>query len=154
RFDGWISSKSLVSRLKAHLGVVYRHTLPAPKMLVDDEPVQAADPLFLMEHGRFHAENSFRAQRIDTKACELETPSGRRGHVRIRASFLPVNFHLADRKAPRVTGRSKKGRNDRFDIMHDYNGILICRAGRQIDCIPPRWTKFQNNDIHIKIEVD
>ena len=44
--------------------------------------------------------------------------------------------------------------NNRWEIMKDYNGLLICRERRQIDCIPPRWTKFQNYDANIKIEID
>jgi hypothetical protein len=38
--------------------------------------------------------------------------------------------------------------------MKDYNGLLICRERRQIDCIPPPWTKFQNYDANIKVEID
>jgi hypothetical protein len=30
----------------------------------------------------------------------------------------------------------------------------VCRAGRQIDCIQPGWTKFQNYDLNIKVEID
>jgi hypothetical protein len=45
-------------------------------------------------------------------------------------------------------------KNKRFEIMRDYNGLLICREHRQIDCVPPAWTKFQNYDVNIKIEID
>jgi hypothetical protein len=38
--------------------------------------------------------------------------------------------------------------------MKDYNGILICRERRQIDCITPPWTKFQNYDANVKVEID
>jgi hypothetical protein len=38
--------------------------------------------------------------------------------------------------------------------MRDYNGLLICRGKRQIECILPRFTKYQNEDAHIKIEMD
>jgi hypothetical protein len=38
--------------------------------------------------------------------------------------------------------------------MRDYNGLQICREGRQIDCIQPRWTKFQTYDYNVKIEID
>ena len=38
--------------------------------------------------------------------------------------------------------------------MKDYNGLLVCRGERQIDCIAPRWTKFQNYDANIKIEIN
>ncbi len=38
--------------------------------------------------------------------------------------------------------------------MKAYNGLLICRERRQIDCLSPEWTKFQNYDANIKIEID
>ena len=44
--------------------------------------------------------------------------------------------------------------NQRWEVMKDYNGLLICRGERQIDSIPPRWTKFQNYDANIKIEIN
>ena len=42
----------------------------------------------------------------------------------------------------------------RFEIMRANNGIIICRAGRQIDVVSPEWTKFQNYDFNMKIEID
>jgi len=44
--------------------------------------------------------------------------------------------------------------NKRHEIMRECNGILGCRAGRLIDCIQPGWTKFQNYDLNIKVEID
>ena len=38
--------------------------------------------------------------------------------------------------------------------MRDFDGLLICRQGRQIDCVAPEFTKFQNIDANIKIEID
>jgi hypothetical protein len=38
--------------------------------------------------------------------------------------------------------------------MREYNGLLICRERRQIDCVSPRWTKFQNYDANVKVEID
>jgi Histidine kinase-, DNA gyrase B-, and HSP90-like ATPase len=151
RTDGWIMANKLAAKLMQHFGVIYRHSLPSPKIFVDDQAVQAVDPLFLMEHGRFFAETPVRAEKIETRAFEVETPTGRKGRVKVRASFLPVNFQLADPKSER-----KGKKNARFEVMRDSNGLLICRAGRQIDCISPRehFTKFQSNDVHLKIEID
>jgi hypothetical protein len=44
--------------------------------------------------------------------------------------------------------------NNRWQVMREYNGLLICRERRQIDCIPPKWTKYETYDANIKIEID
>jgi hypothetical protein len=146
----WRTANTLQSKLMQLFGVIYRHWLPTPKIVVDKDAVKPVDPLFLMETGLYHDETEVRAQRVDTKAFEVETSDGKTGRVKIRASFLPPNFQNAD---PKKFGRGVK-LNNRFKIMRDYNGLLVCREGRQIDCIAPRWTKFQNQDVNVKIEID
>ena len=59
---------------------------------------------------------------------------------------LPPNFQLADPADYRPDARGVKNHKGRLEIMKQYNGLIICRAGRQIDCISPSWTKFQNYD--------
>src|SRR5258707_205209 len=78
---------------------------------------------------------------------------GTHGTVRIRASVLPPNFQSADPSDLRVDRRGTKV-NKRHKFMRDYNGLLICREHRQIDCIAPRWTKFQNYDMNVKVEIN
>jgi hypothetical protein len=148
---GWIMTKTLQSKLLQHFGVIYRHWLPNPQIYVDGAEVQVVDPLFLMEHGRYFDETSVRAIRIDTRTFEVETSQRSKGTIRIRASLLPPTFQLAD---PTASVRRGSKTNKRFEIMKDYNGLLICREGRQIDCIPPRFTQFQVYDRNVKIEID
>jgi len=147
----WKTSSSISAKLLRHLGVIYRHIIPNTRIFVNDEEVQVVDPLFLMEAGRFYDENKIMAQPVETKSFETETPLGRRGLVKIRASWLPANFQAVD---PNMHPQQAKT-NKRFEIMDDFNGLLMCRAGRQIDCatINP-WTKFTNYDKNIKIELD
>src|SRR5690606_26042534 len=76
------------------------------------------------------------------------TPLGRKGEVRIRASVLPPNFQLSDPDSP------NSSTNRRFDIMKANHGLMICREGRHIDTVRPEWTKFQNYDLNLKVEVD
>jgi len=138
---------TLKSKLLEDIGVIYRHYLPSPKILVQGTVVEPADPLFLMESGRHFAETEVMAIRVETKSIDVSTSRGTTGSIRIRASYLPLGF--AD-TIPAVKGKTNK----RFDLMKNYNGILVCRAGRQIDCVRPKWTVFQNNDRYIKIELD
>lgn len=148
---GWIQTATLQKKLLGHFGVVYRHLLPSPRIIVGGEEVQPVDPLFIMENGRFYDETSVMALPIEMKDFEAETPSGRKGRVRVRASFLPPAFQATD---PNASLKRAKG-NSRFPIMKEYNGLLICRARRQIDCIQPApWATFINYDRNIKIELD
>jgi hypothetical protein len=50
---------------------------------------------------------------------------------------------------------NKVNHNSRFNIIKAYNGILVCRAGRQIDTVTHLpWLTFINFDRFWKIEVD
>jgi hypothetical protein len=149
---GWLQTATLQKKLLGHLGVVYRHLLPTPRMIVDKVDVQLVDPLFLMENGRFYDEKPIMAEPIEVKPFEVETAEGGKGWVRVRASFLPAAFQSVDSKE--TLKRAEK--NKRFAIMKEYNGLLICRARRQIDCIQPPggWATFVNYDRNIKIELD
>lgn len=151
RLSGWIKADSLRTKLLQHFGVIYRHWIPERRIIVDGAAVQAVDPLFLMEHARFFDETGVRAQRVEARTFDVETTQGTTGTVRIRASLLPPHFQLVD---PNRYGIKGAKNNKRHEIMKDYNGLLICRERRQIDCIPPRWTKFQTYDANIKVEID
>jgi len=151
--SGWILTESFKTKLLQHFGLIYRHWLPARKIYVGGLAAQAIDPLFLMEHGRFYDETTVHAQAIETRSVEFETSRGTIGKVTIRASFLPPDFQLVDPKDYRPESRGSS-LNSRFPIMRSNNGLIICRERRQIDVVSPRWTKFQNYDVNIKIEID
>lgn len=153
----WKTSSALKSKLLQRFGVNYRHWLPSPKIVVDDALVEPVDPLFLMENGRFVDATSVRARKIEARAFEVETSAGGKGLIKVRASYLPPNFQLdpPDQPISKEGGlRGSKRHQGRFEIMRDYNGILVCREGRQIDCVSPSWTRFQNMDRNVKIEID
>ncbi len=141
---------TLQAKLLQLFGVVYRHWIPTPKIMVHGTAAEPVDPLFLMEGGRFFDETEVRAERVETRTFEVETTRGTKGTVRIRASVLPPDFQNKE------VGKVGQGfaKNGRFSVMKEYNGLQICRDGRQIDCIAPRHTKFQNADINTKIEID
>jgi hypothetical protein len=152
RMGGWIKAESLRTKLLQHFGVIYRHWMPDRRITVDGVAAQVVDPLFLMEHGRFFDETAVRAQAVQGRTFEVTTSRGTTGKVTIRASVLPPNFQLAN---PAQYGLKGAKTNKRFEVMRDYyNGLVISRERRQIDTISPRFTKFQNNDANIKIEID
>lgn len=146
----WRTTKVLQARLLELFGVLYRHWLPSPKIIVHGTMVEPVDPLFLMETGRYHDETTVRAERVEARAFEMESSRGTKGKVTIRAAYLPPNFQSQD---PARSGRGTT-LNSRHKIMRDYNGLLICREGRQVDCVQPRFTKYQTYDYNMKIEID
>lgn len=148
---GWIKAETLKTKLLQHFGVIYRHWIPERRIFIHGTEVQAVDPLFLMEHARFYDETPVRAVRVEGRTIEVETSRGTTGTITIRASVLPPNFQLTD---PSQYGVPRAKLNNRHEIMKDYNGLLVCRERRQIDCISPRWTKFQTYDYNIKVEID
>ncbi len=151
RLQGWITVKSLEQKLLQLFGTIYRHWIPSRRISVNGVGVEPVDPLFQMEHARYYDENTIRANRVDARAFEVETADGRHGVVTIRASVLPPNFQLTNPKDYRPGSKLLRGR---WDVMRSYNGLMVCREGRQVDCISPRWTKFQNYDANIKIEIN
>lgn len=148
---GWITTNTLKTKLLQRFGVIYHHWIPDRRLYVHGALVQVVDPLFLMEHGRFFDETSVRAIRVETRTFDVENSEGKTGTVTVRAALLPPNFQLAD---PTQYGRKGAKLNNRYPIMKEYNGLLISRERRVIDCIPPRWTKFQNYDANVKVEID
>ncbi len=152
KLSGWKQSNAISAKLIKHLGVIYRHIIPKARVFVNDIETQIVDPLFLMESGRFYDETSVMAIPIETASFETETKKGQKGLVKIRASLLPPNFQLTN-----PHDNLKKGKkNHRLKIMEEYHGLIICRAGRQIDCISPRktWATYGIYDRNIKIELD
>lgn len=148
---GWIMSKILKSKLLQTFGVIYRHWIGTHKIFVEGAELEPVDPLFLMEHARYYDETPVRAVRVPARTIEVQTDRGTTGRINIRASFLPPNFQLVD---PLQYGKRGARTNNRFDVMKGYHGLLVCREKRQIDTVHPDWTKFQNYDLNVKIEID
>ncbi len=149
--SGWITTKAFEAKLLQYFGVIYRHWLNERTIIVNNTTTEAVDPLFLMQKGRFYDETPVMAKPIANRAFETTSSSGEKGVVRIRAALLPPDFQLVN---PKDFAKKGAKTNKRFDVMKDYNGLMICREGRQIDCITPDWTRFQVYDRNLKIEVD
>jgi hypothetical protein len=60
-------------------------------------------------------------------------------------------------RVPEDKLKEKGGKNnERFPIRKENNGVVVLRAGRQIDVVDSKcpWTRFQNNDRYIGVEID
>ncbi len=154
RMSGWIQVKALKERLLRQFGIIYRHWIPEVRIVVDGVECEPVDPLFLLPHARYIDETTIKAKQIVHTAFDVQTRDGRTGTVKIRAAYLHPQFSWA--KPDELS--SVKQKNKRWDQVlapvRGLNGLLVCREGRQIDVVQPTWTKFQNNDAYIKIEID
>lgn len=152
---GWIQVSKLRQRLLHQFGLIYRHWIPEVRISVDSVDCQAIDPLFLLPHARFVDETSVKAKKVTEKTFEVESRDGKRkGIVKIRASYLPWQFSWATPDNFASSDQKNKRWDQVLVAKHGLNGILVCREGRQIDVVQPSWTKFQNNDVYVKLEID
>jgi hypothetical protein len=149
--SGFKTTQTFVRKLTEHVGVQYRKMMSQVKFIIDKTEAQAVDPLFLDETARWFEETPVRAQSVTPIQFELQGAGGEVGTVRIRAAAFPFNFHLKD---PDGDVRPSN-HNNRYHVMRDFNGILVCRAGRQIDVVTRvPWTTFINYDRFWGIEID
>ena len=154
KLPGWTNVKQLRDRLLKKFGLIYRQWLTDVSVVVEGARVEAIDPLFLMSHARFVNETPVTAKKVAERTFEVTTTEGKTGTVRIRAALLPPLFSWANYDDLSGTRKFTQRWNQVLSPKEQLNGLLICREGRQIDVVQPDWTKFQNYDIYLKIEID
>lgn len=135
-------------------GVTYRNFLREVSLYVDDKKVEAIDPLFITEGAKFYDEDDDRAEALDPLMIEVKNRESREvaGTVKVRFSYMPPTFGRVPEDKSKERGRNNK----RFEVIKEYYGIKVLRHGRYIDSIVSKcpWTKFQNNDYYIGVEID
>lgn len=146
---GWKQYKSTKDKLLKHFGLIYRHWLANIKVNVEGTKVEIVDPLFLLPNAMYTEDRPATPRPIETVGSfEVASKNDGVGYVRIRASLLPFNYFNKPGKT------SADPQDPGFKVASENNGIIVCRDGRQIDLITPKWTKFQNYDRYVKIEID
>jgi hypothetical protein len=138
-------------------GITYRNFLRQVQIWVDGKAVEPIDPLFLTPGFRFYDLDDDRAEELPPLTIDVKDRTSKDvlGQIKVRYSWMPPTFlRVPEFKFKEKSGPS--GLNDRFQIRKGNNGILVLRAGRQIDVVNANcpWTTFQNNDRYIGIEVD
>lgn len=131
-------------------GIYYRNYLRTVNISIAGTVVEPIDPLFITEGFRYYDEDDDRA----VAHPPMLIPFKDLGNIKIRFSYMPPTFTRKVEKKHKA-GQSKKDMNARFHIRKENKGIIVCRAGRQIDVITKNpWTIFVNYDIYIGIELD
>jgi Histidine kinase-, DNA gyrase B-, and HSP90-like ATPase len=148
---GWNDAKRFHTEMLQHLGAYYRNYLGKVPMYVNGKPVQLVDPLFIMEGARYSDVDTERAVPYPGKTIVMKNADGTElGTIKIRYSYLPPTFPNVDK----TVDRSKK--NDRWKVLKAYNdGVIIMRAGRQIDIVAPsKWKDQIHRDYYWGVELD
>jgi hypothetical protein len=140
----------LKDSLITQTGIYYRNYLRSTSILIDDAVVEPIDPLFTTEGFRYYDLDSDRAIALPP----MEIPFKDLGVIKARFSYMPPSF-LRKEEFKLKTGSNSKYMNARFFIRKANNGIIVTRAGRQIDVVTNfDWTTFVNYDRNIGIELD
>jgi hypothetical protein len=147
-----------VQRLKEFFlqsfGITYRNFLRTVNVFVDGKKVEPIDPLFVTPGFRFYDLDEDRAEALAPLEIEVKGRETKElaGVVKVRFSYLPPTFL----RVPEDKLKGKGENNVRFPVRKENNGIIIMRAGRQIDVVSSRcpYTTFQNNDRYVGVEVD
>lgn len=147
----WRSARRFHSEMLQHLGVYYRKFIGRHSLYVNGASVEPLDPLFVTEGAKFYDLDADRAEEYPKKTIVVNDDDGVEvGRVDLRFSYIPPTFPNIDK----TTDRGKK--NARWNVLKQYNdGIIVMRAGRQIDVVrPTTWKDLIHRDYYWGIELD
>ncbi len=149
------TTQKLRGDLLEDFGTTYRNFLSQISMAVDGVAVEPTDPLFLTEGFLFYDVDSERPEALPPLEIEVKDRDKKEalGTIKVRFSYMSPTFL----RVPEDKAKVKGGKNNvRFNIRKANNGIIMLRAGRQIDVVSAKcpWTTFQNNDRYVGVEVD
>jgi hypothetical protein len=148
----WKTSSAMKENLLHHVGLIYRELLRSVKIRVldgtDEKVVQPIDPLFLRPDGRYYDDTPIHAEALPSASFTVKDRDSRDkevGTVRVRYSYMPDGFQR----------RPDGSTSPRLRVMEENNGLIVMRAGRQIDVVTKIPGKVvQNYDRNWGIEVD
>jgi hypothetical protein len=128
----WKTSSAMKENLLHHVGLIYRELLRSVKIRVIDgtdvKVVQPIDPLFLRSDGRYYDDSPIHAEALPSASFAVKDRDSRDqevGTVRARYSYMPPEFQR----------RSDGSESPRLRVMKENNGLVMLRAGRQIDVV-------------------
>jgi hypothetical protein len=131
---GFVQSAAFRKNLLNHLGLIYRGVLREMEIAFTDTAkgkstrVAPVDPLFLTPGARFYDENEVHAEELPEARFIVPAHEGRpQGAVRVRYSYMPPGFQGEN--------QAEAMNSARYRVMKENNGIIVNRAGRQIDVV-------------------
>lgn len=151
--NGFLTSSAFKMNELHQVGVTYRDILRDVQMRVIDvgeqldiTTVEPIDPLFLRSDARYYEDTDVHAEPLPDLSFEVkpsdDSPYG--GVVRVRFAYMPPGF---------LPDESKRS-SPRLKVRKENTGLIIMRAGRQIDVVTsgPKFS-IDSNDRHWACEV-
>jgi hypothetical protein len=149
------TTRGLTDFLLQEFGITYRNFISEVTIAVNGTQAEPTDPLFLTPGFRYYDLDEDRAIAVPPLEIEVNDKETKQplGVIKARFSLMPPTFLRGSEE--KFKPKSKK-KNARFKIRKENNGIIVLRAGRQIDVISSKcpWMTFQTNDRYVGIEID
>jgi len=147
----WKTKTAISRHLMEHFGLIYRNFSRTSKVWVQGKKVDVLDPLFLTPGARYFDldGDTTKAEALPGGVIDVKDQEARNvvGQVRVRYSSMPPWF--ARSAEDRLKTKGGKA-NPRFNVLDDNNGIIVCRAGRQIDVVRSK----RDTELGIKFAVN
>jgi len=151
--------KDFANNLEQLMGVTYHKMASEIELFVNKEKVWFIDPLFITKGMKGYDLDEDRAEILDSGETTIEIKDEETGKsygfASARFSVMPPTFALKP-EFKTVKGTSAQGTraNSRFNVMRDYNGVILVRNGRVIGVDSKMPMRFGNNDYNIGVELE
>jgi hypothetical protein len=121
------------THFKTNFGQTYRNFCARRPITVQGDVVTSVDPMFLMPGAWAYDYDDQRAVELEPIEILMENKeTGEQGIIKVRFSQMPYYFLRLDPNRPKERGVRN---NPRFKIRDQNNGIVVLRAGRQLDVV-------------------
>lgn len=151
--------KDFTKNLEQLIGVTYHKMASEIEIFVNKEKVWFIDPLFITKGMKGYDLDEDRAEILDAGGTTIEIKDDETGqsygHASVRFSVMPPTFALKPEfKTVKGTAAQGTRANSRFNVMRDYNGVILVRNGRVIGVDSKMPMRFGNNDYNIGVELE
>lgn len=151
------SFKDFKTNLARAIGVTYHKMAGDLTVFINGDKVQFIDPLFITKGMKGYDLDQDRAEAMPANTIEISDPTTGEsfGMATVRFSVMPPTFALkSEFKDKKGTSAQETRANGRFNVMRDYNGVILVRNGRVIGVDSKAPTRFGNNDYNIGVELE
>ena len=151
------SFKDFERNLARAIGVTYYKMAGDLSIFINGKKVDFIDPLFTTKGMKGYDLDEDRAEALAENTIEItDAETGDSfGVATVRFSVMPPTFALkSEFKEKKGTSANGDRANSRFNIMRDYNGVILAWNGRVIGVDSKAPVRFGNNDYNIGVELE
>lgn len=154
-FKMWRGASDLERNILQRFGVTYRGFLRGTVIKVNGKKVEPIDPLFTTPGCRYYEPLPDGAEPlpgvvIPVKDDETGEPLG---DIKVRYSYMHPEFLKFSKGRPSQDQEGAAARA-RASVRAENNGLILLRAGRQIDVVRALSGSWGNNSRYVGVEID